>query len=240
MSETQSVQNMLIAASDAAYQKFQASLLPTLPPQTILGVRIPLVRQYAKQLAGTAEAAHFLSDLPHRYYDENNLHAALLEHIKDFDRALEAVERFLPYIDNWATCDSFCPKCLRQNQQRLFEAIRRWLRSNHPYTVRFALVRLTAWYLDDATFTPEILTLAAAAADSADYYVRMGTAWFFSIALIKQYEHTLPYLTKHHLPVWVHNKAIQKAIESNRPNPATKAHLKTLKHPATRAEGDLL
>ena len=234
------IQNTLLAASDPAYRRFQSRLLPTVSPERVIGVRIPTIRRYAKQLAGTRDAEEFLSNLPHAYYDEDNLHAALLEHIKDFDRALDAVKCFLPYLDNWATCDGFCPKCLRKEPRRLLEEIRRWLASTHPYTVRFALVRLTAWYLDDCVFTPEILSLAASVSSFEDYYVRMGVAWFFSIALIKQYESALPYLVEHRLPVWIHNKTIQKAVESLCPTPETKAYLKTLKRRETATDGGTL
>ena len=226
--DIQSIQNHLWANADEAYRTFQAGLLPTLPRDRVIGVRIPLIRAYAKQLVGTAQADAFLASLPHEYFDENNLHAALIEHIKDFDAALEAVEQFLPYIDNWATCDGFCPKCLRKDPQRLLSAIKRWLTSNRPYTVRFALVRLTAWYLEDDTFTPELLNLVAAV-ESDEYYVNMAVAWFFSIALVKQYDNTQPYITEHQLPLWVHNKAIQKAVESYRSTPTVKSYLKTLK-----------
>ena len=236
--ESQLIQSKLLESADLAYQRFQSALLPTLNPDTVIGVRIPVVRKYARQLAETREAEIFLSELPHTYFDENNLHAALLEHIKDFDTALAAVERFLPYLDNWATCDSFCPKCLRKQPTRLLKSIVQWLKSDHSYTVRFALVRLTAWYLEDATFASEILELAAEV-QSEDYYVRMAQAWFFSIALIKQYDATLPYLTDGRLSVWVHNKAIQKAVESYRPSPETKAYLKTLKR-RNLAAGDHL
>jgi 3-methyladenine DNA glycosylase AlkD len=228
--KSQAIQYKLLTYADPAYKQFQSALLPTLSPDTIIGVRIPIVRQYAGQLAGSSEAEIFLSELPHTYFDENNLHAALLEHIKDFDTALSAVERFLPYLDNWATCDGFCPKCLRKNPQKLLESIKRWLRSDHPYTVRFALVRLTAWYLEEAAFSPEILALAAEV-QSNDYYVRMAQAWFFSIALVKQYESALPYLLNHRLSLWVHNKAIQKARESLRCSSEYKQALARLRVP---------
>ena len=165
----------LLALCDAEYADFQRKLMPTVPPERVIGVRTPLLRKYAKKLAGTEEARQFLQVLPHFYYEENNLHAALLEPMRDFDEALAAVERFLPYVDNWATCDSFCPKALR-----------------------------------------------------------MAVAWLFSFALIKQYDATLPYLTEDRLPAWTHNKAIQKAIESYRVTPATKAYLKTLKRKESR------
>ena len=237
--EATRIQERLWALSDTAYKRFQSNLLPTLSPDSVMGVRTPELRRLAKRLNGSAEAAHFLAALPHQYYDENNLHAALLEHIKDFDTALAEVERFLPYIDNWATCDGFCPKCLRKDPDRFLQRIGKWLTSSHPYTVRYALVRLTAWYLDDPIFTTEILALAAAV-ESEEYYVKMAQAWFFSIALVKQYETTIPYLTEHRLPVWVHNKAIQKAVESYRPSPETKSYLKTLKRQNVRTNGGML
>ena len=237
--DIQHVRDHLLASANKGYQVFQSKLLPTLPPDRVIGVRIPVIRTYAKQLAGTPAASAFLASLPHDYYDENNLHAALIEHIEDFDLALEAVEQFLPYIDNWATCDGFCPKCLRKELQRLFPSVKRWLASDHPYTVRFALVRLTAWYLDAPIFTPEILELAASV-KSDEYYVNMAVAWFFSIALVKQYSATLPYLTAHRLPMWVHNKAIQKAVESYRPSAKIKSYLKTLKRREADADGGTL
>ena len=237
--DAQAIQAYLFECADAGYRHFQSGLLPTLPPDRLIGVRIPLIRSYAKQLVGTAQATAFLKALPHAYYDENNLHAALLEHIKDFDAALEAVEQFLPYIDNWATCDGFCPKCLRKDLPTLLASIKRWLTSAQPYTVRFALVRLTAWYLDAPVFTPEILALAASVR-SEEYYVNMAVAWFFSMALVKQYDATLPYLTDHRLPIRVHNKAIQKAVESYRPTPEVKSYLKTLKRRQSTADGGIL
>lgn len=221
----------LLDLQDPTYKVFQAKLMPTINPDRIIGVRTPDLRKYAKLLAGSADAEAFLRDLPHAYYDENNLHAALLEKVKDFDTALTAVEAFLPYIDNWATCDGFCPKILRSSPDVLWERILVWLSSPHTYTVRYGLVRLTAWFLDDPLFSDAVLQ-AAANVRHPDYYVRMAQSWLFSIALIKQYDTALPYLTEHRLPLWIHNKAIQKAVESHCFSTNSKQFLKTLKRTA--------
>ena len=226
------IRDALFAMRDEGYAKFQSKLMPTVSPARIIGVRTPRLRAYAKKIAGSDESNAFLSFLPHTYYEENNLHAALLEHIREFDVALDAVEKFLPYIDNWATCDGFCPKVLLTDEKRLLERIGEWLASDRVYTVRYALVRLTAWYLDAPRFSADILNNAAAVAHD-DYYVRMAQAWLFSVALVKQYDATLPYLTAHRLDAWVHNKAIQKAVESYRVPPEIKSYLKTLKRRET-------
>ena len=225
------IKKELFALRDEQYAQFQRKLLPTVDADRVIGVRIPNVRRLAKQYYGTKEAERFLASLPHALYDEDNVHGALLDRISDFDTAIREVERFLPYIDNWATCDLFCPKALLQKPDLLFLRIKSWLSSDKVYTVRYGLVRLTAWYLDGARFTPEVLALAAEV-KSEDYYVKMAQAWFFSMALAKQYEKALPYLTEQKLDAWVHNKAIQKAVESYQISPETKAYLKTLKRPA--------
>ena len=218
----------LLSMRDGEYARFQQNLMPTVPPERVIGVRTPQLRAYAKEIAGTPEANKFLATLPHTYYDENNLHGALLEYITDFDEALAAVEVFLPYIDNWATCDMFCPKVLLTQPERLLERIHVWLTSPHAYTVRFGLVRLSAWYLDAPRFSASILSTAASVSHE-DYYVGMAQAWLFCTALTKQYRSALPYLTDHRLPAWLHNKAIQKAQESDRISPEAKAYLKQLK-----------
>jgi len=222
----------LFSMRDEGYAAFQCKLMPTVEPASVIGVRTPQLRRYAKQLDGTEAAALFLETLPHTYYEENNLHAALLEGIPDFDGALAAVETFLPYIDNWATCDGFCPKVLRSDPQRLWMAILRWLASGEVYTIRYGLVRLLNWYLDTPLFSPAVLE-AAATVRHDDYYVRMAVAWLFSEALVKQYECALPYLTEQRLPIWTHNKAIQKAIESYRVPTDRKSYLKALKRKET-------
>ena len=218
----------LFSMRDETYADFQSRLMPTLPRDRVIGVRLPALRAYAKKICGTPTANEFLLSLPHVYYDENNLHGALLDHIREFDTALEEVERFLPYIDNWATCDLFCPKILLTRPDDFLTRILVWLSSDHVYTVRYGLARLLMWYLDAPRFSPRILE-AAASVTLSDYYVQMAQAWLFSIALVKQYQHTLPYLTDQRLSPWVHNKAIQKAVESYRVDADTKSYLKTLK-----------
>ena len=223
-----SIREHLLELSDESYKRFQAKLMPTVSLDRIIGVRTPQIRRYAKKIFESAKANAFLSTLPHAYYDENNLHGALLDLIPDFNTAIDAVEAFLPHVDNWATCDMFCPKILRTEPQRLLVSIQKWLLSDHVYTVRYGLVRLTFWYLDSPVFSPEILALAAAV-DMEDYYVQMAVAWFFSMALVKQWEAALPYLTDQRLDLWIHNKAIQKAIESEQITPSQKEFLRSLK-----------
>ena len=222
------IREALFAMRDEPYAQFQRKLMPTVDPARVLGVRIPDVRRLAKSIYGTNAARAFLSDLPHAFYDEDNLHGALLDRIPNFDTAIAEVERFLPYIDNWATCDLFCPKTLLQKPDSLLSHIKSWLSSDKVYTVRYGLVRLTSWYLDGARFTPEILSLAAQVRNE-DYYINMAQAWFFSMTLAKQYDATIPYLKAQKLDAWVHNKAIQKAVESYQVSPEIKAYLKTLK-----------
>ena len=226
------IQTELITLSDPSYQKFAASLMPTVDPQKVLGVRMPVLRAYAKRLAGSEAAKIFLSTLPHTYYEENNLHMVLLEGIQDPRHALKQLEAFLPYVDNWATCDSFCPKILRKHPQMLLGAICPWLRSDHVYTARYGLVRLTAWYLQEPLFSTELLSLAASV-KGTDYYLEMAVAWFFSMALAKQWESTLPYFHEERLSQWIHNKALQKAIESYQLTPGQKDYLRTLKRKTT-------
>lgn len=216
----------LMARRDLEYQAFHSRLMPELPSETVLGVRVPVLRAWAKQLWKEETLDEFMADLPHRYYEENCLHAFLIEQIRDFPECMAETERFLPYINNWATCDMFAPKVFRRYPEELLSACRRWLRSDHPYTVRYGLVTLMKHFLGER-FTPEILELAAL--DRQEYYVNMAVAWLFAEALAKQYDAALPYLTGHRLPVWTHNKAIQKAVESRRIPQETKAYLKTLK-----------
>jgi len=218
----------LLALKDEKYAAFQSKLMPTVPRESVLGVRMPALRAYAKKIAGSEDARKFLSMLPHGCYDENNLHAVLLDGVTGFSRALEAVEAFLPYVDNWATCDMLAPRALLDEPALLWERILTWLASGHVYTVRYGLVRLTAWYLDAPRFSDGVLE-AAAQVERDDYYVRMAQAWLFSIALVKQYSAALPYLTERRLTAWVHNKAIQKAVESLRVPPEVKEYLKTLR-----------
>ena len=227
MQEMDAIRAQLFALQDKEYQVFHSRLMPTLPPETVIGVRVPLLRKLAKQLTDTPEAEVFVQDLPHFYYEENALHAFLLESVRDFGTALAETERFLPYVDNWAVCDSFSPKVFAQHKPELLTAIRRWLGSDQVYTVRYGIGMLMRYYLDDA-FSPEYLAWAAAV-HSEEYYVNMMRAWYFATALAKQWDAAIPYLEKKKLSDWVHKKTIQKAVESYRITKEQKEYLRTLK-----------
>lgn len=212
--EAEIIRAQLFALQDEAYRTFHSALMPTVPPETVIGVRVPALRKLAKQLAGTAQAEVFLQSLPHGTYEENNLHAFLIELIRDYDRALAETEAFLPYINNWATCDCFCPKVFAKHKAELLPHIRRWLDSGETYTMRYAMGLLMRYYLD-ADFRPEYLAWVAGV-HREEYYINMMRAWYFATALAKQPEATLPWLTEKRLDVWTHNKTIQKAVESYR------------------------
>ena len=212
---------------DKEYREFHSKLMPTVEKDRIIGVRTPVLRKFAKEFAKLSYADDFLNDLPHKYYEENNLHAFLLEQIKDFDRAAAEVERFLPYVDNWATCDLMSPKVLLRYPDRLIHKIYGWISANDTYTVRFGIKVLMNGFLDDR-FLPEYAQRVAAVR-SDEYYVKMMVAWYFATALSKQYDAVLPYITGRKLNKWTHNKAIQKALESCRITPEQKIYLRTLK-----------
>ena len=216
----------LFRLQDPQYRGFQAKLIPTVDPKRMIGVRTPALRSLAKTLAKDPETEAFLRQLPHRYFDEDQLHAFLLSELKDFDRCLGEVERFLPYIDNWATSDQLSPKSFKKRKQALLPAIKGWLKSGHVYTVRFGIGMLMQHYLSEA-FDP---AYPAWVADirSEEYYVNMMRAWYFATALAKQYEAALPYLQERRLDPWTHNKTIQKAVESYRVPAERKDYLKTL------------
>ena len=210
----------LFALQDLTYQKFQCKLMPTVSPDVVIGVRMPDLRRLAKQLRGTPEAEHFLNQLPHTYYEENNLHGLLLCEYKGYEETVEALNRFLPYVDNWATCDLLSPKAFGKHPEALPRQAWTWMQSNHTYTVRFGLGVLLRFYLD-SYFSPEYLDWAAEVR-AEDYYVQMMVAWYFAEALVKQWDAALPYLTQHRLSPWIHNKTIQKATESFRIDPEQK------------------
>lgn len=213
--------------ADSGYRDFQAKLIPTVAKDTIIGVRTPAMRALAKELKGTELAASFLQELPHQYFDENQLHAFLINELKDYKQCLEELELFLPYVDNWATCDQLSPKVLKKQPDATLAAIKKWLGNDHDYTVRFGMEMLMSFYLDDL-FKPEFLAWVAADKNEA-YYVKMMVAWFFATALAKQYEATVPYFEQRLLPEWSHKKAIQKACESYRVTKEHKEYLRTLK-----------
>ena len=221
------VQQRLFALQDAGYRDFHAALMPTVDKALVIGVRMPALRALAKELKGTEPAADFMAQLPHKYYEENNLHAALIGHIRDFQPCLTALERFLPYVDNWATCDMMNPRALAKDKAALLERIRLWLQSGHTYTVRFGMEMLMNHFLEE-DFREEYPALVASVR-SEEYYVRMMQAWYFATALAKQYEAAVTYLEQRRLGAWVHNKTIQKARESFRVSQEQKEYLKSLK-----------
>ena len=224
--ETDSIDitDQLFALQDKAYADFQSKLLPTVQRETVIGVRTPDLRKLAKQLSRTPAAQEFLLSLPHRYFDENQLHAFVISEEKDFDTCLAELERFLPYVDNWATCDQLSPRCFKKHASELLPHIRKWMKCKRTFTIRFGIGMLMRYYLD-AEFKPEYLQWVAAI-QSDEYYIRMMQAWFFATALAKQWRTTLPYIEQHRLHPWTHNKTIQKAIESYRITPEQKDQLK--------------
>jgi len=221
------MKDRLLAAQDIAYRDFQRKLIPNLDPETIIGVRTPQLRAMAKEMRKNGEEKRFLEELPHDTFEENQIHAFLIEGIKDFDECLAAVHSFLPFVNNWATCDQLVPKALTKDKMRLLERIRKWLASDHPYTVRFGVNCLMRWYLDE-DFKPAYLEWVALLR-SEEYYVNMVIAWYFATALAKQYGASLRFIEQHRLAPWTHNKTIQKAVESLRITQEQKAYLKTLK-----------
>lgn len=225
------IQSELFLLQDLKYRDFHSKLMPTVDKEKIIGIRTPALRKYAKEIAGTKKAEALLCTLPHTYYEENNLHGFLIQKIKNFDECINELDRFLPFVDNWATCDMMSPKVLKKGPEKLMSKIKEWLKSEHTYTVRFAVKCLMDFYLDE-NFSEEVLVLAANIRHE-DYYVKMVCAWFFATALSKRYESTLPYLTENKLDIWVHNKTIQKAVESYRISDDTKSYLKKLKRKAS-------
>lgn len=220
------ITEQLFELQDLEYKTFHSKLMPTISKDVIIGVRTPVLRKLAKQLAGTAGAEAFLKQLPHHYYEENNLHGFLLEAIRNFDACIAALNEFLPYVDNWATCDMMSPKVLKSDLTKLYEWVKIWIASGDTYSIRFGVNMLMKYYLDEA-FLPEYPALVASIC-SEEYYVKMVVAWYFATALAKQYDAVLPYLTEHRLDVWTHNKTIQKAVESYRITPEQKAYLKNI------------
>ncbi len=217
----------LFALQDKTYAGFQSKLIPTIPCETIIGVRTPELRKMAKQVSKTPAVQEFIQTLPHRYFDENQLHAFILSEEKNFDACIAELERFLPYVDNWATCDQLSPKCFKKHTQELIPYIRRWMASRRTYTIRFGMGMLMRYYLDEA-FKPEYLEWVAAI-QSKEYYIRMMQAWFFATALAKQWDAAFPYIGLHRLHPCTRNKAIQKAIESYRITDEQKRILRALR-----------
>ena len=221
------IRSELFSLQDLEYKAFQARLLPTVKPETIIGIRTPALRKFAKELSKTPEADKFLTILPHQYYDENNLHGFLIEAVKDYNKAIELTDRFLPYVDNWATCDLFSPKVFAKHTDELLEKINIWIKSEQVYTVRYGIGMLMKYFLDEK-FDESYLELVAGIR-SEEYYINMMIAWYFATALTKQYDLAVRFIEENRLSIWVHNKAIQKSLESYRVSEEHKLYLKSLK-----------
>lgn len=221
------IQKTLFSMQDKKYAAFQAKLTPNLTLEDFIGVRTPDLKKFAKQLYKEGDYQEFLNDLPHKYFDENQLHAFIIAEIKDYDTCIKEVNNFLPYVNNWATCDQLSPKSFKKNKDKLLKEIKVWIKSKETYTVRFAIGNLMRHYLEedyDVKY-PEMVSKVK----SDEYYINMMIAWYFATALAKQYDSVLPYVTDNKLDVWTHNKTIQKAVESDRITPQQKDYLKSFK-----------
>lgn len=217
----------LFQLQDIKYRDFQVKLIPNISPDSIIGVRTPELRNYAKKMVKEENYSSFLKKLPHKYFDENQLHAFIISNLKDYDECISYVNEFLPYVDNWATCDQLSPKVFKKHRDKLLESISCWIHSSDTYTIRFGIGMLMQHFLDD-DFHKDFLKWVAGIR-SNEYYVNMMIAWFFATALAKQYKATIPYIEKKKLDSWTHRKAIQKAIESYRITEEQKEYLRSLK-----------
>lgn len=217
----------LFKMQDMDYRDFNSKLIPTVDKESMIGIRTPDLRKYAKQLGKSSDVIEFLQTLPHKYFDENQLHAFIISEIKDFKYCIDEINRFLPYIDNWATCDQLSPKVFKKYHNELFEYIKDWLKSDKVYTLRFGIGMLMEHFLDEDfdILYPETVSKIR----SGEYYINMMIAWYFATALAKQYESIIPFIENNSLDIWTHNKAIQKSIESYRITDEQKAYLRGLK-----------
>ena len=224
---TEEIRKELFAKQDIKYRDFQAGLIPGYEPEMMIGVRTPELRRYAKELSRREDAGVFLDKLPHDYFDENQLHAFIISEIRDYDRCIFEVQRFLPYVDNWATCDQLSPKVFKKHRSKLLAEIKHWISSSHTYTIRFGIGMLMEHFLDedfDAVYSEMVAGLR-----SDEYYVNMMIAWYFATALAKQYENVLPFIEQRKLDVWTHNKTISKSVESYRISEEHKEYLRSLR-----------
>lgn len=221
------VTEYLFSVQDLKYRDFNSKLIPNIEKDTVIGVRTPLLRNYAKQMIKNGDVSPFLKELPHKYFEENQIHAFIISELKDYGTVIAELERFLPYIDNWATCDQLSPKVFKKNTDKLIDKATEWINSDRTYTIRFGIGIFMQYFLDDK-FSEEYLSLIANIR-SDEYYVNMMIAWYFATALAKQYSSTVVHIEEKYLDKWVHNKAIQKACESYRVTDEHKAYLKSLK-----------
>ncbi len=217
----------LFKLQDLIYRDFYSKLVPNLDNEFIIGVRTPDLKRLAKEIFKSGDYYSFIQSLPHKYYDEYQLHSFIISQITDYETVLFEVNKLLPYIDNWATCDQLNPTIFKKNRNILIYEVLNWLKSTNTYTVRFGIVMMMRYYLDN-DFKAEYLQIISDI-KSDEYYINMAIAWYFATALSKQYETTLPYLTENKLDVWVHNKTIQKARESFKISAEQKEYLKSLK-----------
>lgn len=232
------IRNRLFELSDEKYRAMQSKIVPNVPPESVIGVRIPELRKLALELSvidprrRIPDSEAFLADLPHKYYDENVLHAAIISCEKDSGKCVELTDAFAPYIDNWAVCDTIRPRCFKRRPERLYEKIKEWICSDKPYTVRLAFGMLMSYYLGDG-FLPEqpemVIKTMETSPCAGDYYVKMMAAWYFATALAKQYDAVIGCIEQRRLDAWTHNKTIQKAIESYRVTEEHKEYLRSLK-----------
>ena len=221
------LQQQLFVLQDEEYRDFHSKLMPNIPKEDVIGIRVPVLRKFAKEFAKSDEKEKFLKELPHRYYEENNLHMMLLVEMKDYDGCMQEMERFLPYINNWATCDFPAPKCFEKHKKDVLEHIKIWIKSSQTYTVRYAIGMLMRLFLED-DFSAEYPQMVAEVS-SEEYYINMMIAWYFATALAKQGDAVIPYIEQRKLSPWVHRKTIQKAVESYRITPGQKEYLKSFR-----------
>ena len=224
---TEEIRDELFTLKDEKYREMQVNIIPAVEADSIIGVRTPELRKLAKEFSKRDDVQEFLMDLPHFYFDENQLHAFILSGMKDYDNCMEELETFLPYVNNWATCDQMSPKIFKKHRKELLVHIKKWIKSKETYTIRFGVGMLMEHFLDedfDIKYPEMVAKLR-----SEEYYVNMMIAWYFATALAKQYDSILPFIEEKRLDVWTHNKAIQKSVESYRITPEQKEYLRTLK-----------
>ena len=224
---TDEIRKELMGMQDSKYRDFQVKLIPGKDIDHVIGVRTPELRKYAKDIVKRDDIDDFLKDLPHKYFDEDQLHAFTVSLIKDYDRCMDEVCRFLPYVDNWATCDQMSPKVFAKHKGELEEQIKEWINDDKTYTIRFGIGMLMQYFLDD-DFDPKYPKMVAAIR-SDEYYVNMMIAWYFATALAKQYDAVIEYMTGRKLDEWTHKKTIQKCVESYRVSDEHKKYLKSLR-----------
>lgn len=221
------LQEELFKLQDTEYRDFNSSLIPGIDKETVIGIRTPVLRKFAKEYAKSGETEQFMRELPHEFYEENNLHMMLIGQIKDYDECISELEKFLPYIDNWATCDSPLPKCFNKNKEDVLERAKNWIATDATYVKRYGMGVMMRLFLDE-DFKEEYIQLVASV-KSEEYYVNMMIAWYMATALAKQWDAAIPYIQERRLSEWVHRKSIQKAVESYRITPEQKEYLKGLR-----------